>query len=293
MASSRAVVLVLSLMLLSLVVIGVVLIIPSSTHHEEDTAPASIRLLEGPRLYGMSSSDLDDFLAGLYAAVPSLDDRLRILAVRRIGTPYRGDCLGEETSRDPDPLFRVDSTDCTVFILTQAAMAHASSLSEARESMRMANYHGLDGHRPTTYENRLHFTVDRLRSSPYFRDITAEVAGDKSLREATVTLNRKADGTRLLAIDWEKEVTVAYVPVADLTDDLLDRLPPVTGVALVREKYFDMGLVTAHEGILLDGRDFVHGSSEKGKVVIVPFLEYLRPADEPPRFDGVIFYEFR
>ncbi len=293
MSTSRSAVLVVSLVLLGLVIIGLILAIPSNLLHRHEQHMEPVRFPDEPTLHTLSDTELDHLLARLASDFPSLEDRLRILALRRIGTPYRRDCLGEGAGRDPDPLFRVDSTDCTVFILTQAAMGHASSLTEARQNMAQANYREVNGDRPTRYENRLHFTVDRLRASPYFREITARVAGDAPVKEANVLLNRMADGTRLLAIPWEKPVTATYVPAGELTEDLLGRLPCVAGVGLVRETYFDLGLVTAHEGMLLDGHDFVHGSSERGCVIRQPFFPYLFPEGGGPLFDGVIFYEFR
>ena len=94
-------------------------------------------------------------------------------------------------------------------------------------------------------------------------------------------------------IPWEKEMTASYVASEQVDEDLLDRLPAVAGAALVKERHFDLGLVVAHEGVLLDGRDFVHASVTAGKIVKLPFLQYLFPEGETPLFDGVIFYEFR
>lgn len=247
----------------------------------------------GGPIHQMPEAELDRFLARLHREIPSLEERLKILALRRLGTPYSRDCLGEEAGLDPDPLFRADSTDCTVFILTQVAMAHAASVEDARRNMRSANYRAVETHRPVRYATRLHFTVDRLDASPYFRNITGELMSEADLEEATVTLNRRADGSRLLPLAWERDVSVSYIPAGRVTDSVLERLPEVAGVALVREKQFEMGVVAAHEGMLLDGRDFVHASSTEGRVVSVPFLEYLFPQSGEPLFDGVIFYEFR
>jgi hypothetical protein len=275
---------------------ALIFLAPLDLHHtpdsEEDLGDLS-SWMAGPPIHPMSDAELDQLLRQLdQANIPPLD-RLRILALRRVGTPYERDCLGEEAGEDPDPLFRVDSTDCTVFILTQAALAHASSVTEARRNMEKANYREVNGANPTTYSNRLHFTIDRIHASPYFRDITRDVAGDTFLKDATVLLNRKADGSPLLPIPWEREVTVSYVPAEKIDSMLLDRLPPIAGAALIKEKHFAIGVVTAHEGMILDGRDFVHGSSTAGEVVRVPFLDYLFPDGDEPLFDGVVFYEFR
>lgn len=283
------------LVCVALAILALVLLAPSVVEHmpEVRNGGSSEDLVHGPALFEMSDVALDEFLQTLSQEIPSLEDRLRILTTRRIGTPYERDCLGEEGGVDPDPLFRVDTVDCTVFILTQAALAHAGSVTEARLNMKSANYRQIGPDRPISFESRLHFTLDRLESSPYFRNITQELAGLVPLKRTSVILNRKADGTRLIDIPWEKEVTASYVPAKYVDESLLDRLPAVAGAALVKEKLFDLGLVVAHEGMLLDGCDFVHASSSAGKIVRLPFLEYLLPEAESPLFDGVIFYEFR
>jgi len=281
-------------LVLGVLILAAVVLNPSVIHRSEDPGESTWALLfEGSPICRMSDAELDELLGDLARHVPLLEDRLRILAEGRLGTPYRRDCLGEGEGVDPDPVFRVDSTDCTVFILTQAAMAHARTVDEARRNMRPANYRRLGAERPVTYAARLHFTMDRLDASPYFGNITDAVAGDVELRRVTLVLNRRADGTTLLPISWDREVTVSYIPAEELNDAVLGRLPAVAGVALVRESQFDLGVIAAHEGMLLDGRDLVHASSDAGRVIKVPFLEYLFPEPGHPIFDGVVFYRFR
>jgi len=109
----------------------------------------------------------------------------------------------------------------------------------------------------------------------------------------TVTLNRKATGERLLDVEWEREVTVRYLPSGLVTEEALGRLPGVCGVAFVNEKNVASGFLVSHEGIVVDGRTLHHASSAAGKVVNVDLLEYLFPDGHRPRFDGVIFYRFK
>ena len=62
-------------------------------------------------------------------------------------------------------------------------------------------------------------------------------------------------------------------------------------MAFVKKSYFKMGLVIAHEGIIIDNKDIIHASQEFGKTVQMDFLDYYFTDDEP-RFDGVIFFSF-
>jgi len=252
------------------------------------TAPAAA-------VWGESRVEAERALAGWNAEHSEIPARVRAILLARLGTPYVLGSLGEGPGATPDsePVFRLDEVDCTVLVLTTAALAHARSLSEAERNMAHANYREVAGARPITYETRLHFTEDRLDASPYFRNITAQVVPESLLASREITLNRKASGEKLLPIDWTRPMTLRYLPAARASAALLATLPPVTGVAFVKESFFKNGLAVAHEGVILDGTDLVHASSDAKQVVRVPFLDYLRRGDGSFRFDGLLFYEFR
>jgi len=243
-----------------------------------------------PALWELTEGELDARLARWQTEHPDLDARIRAILLARLGTPVRLGCLGEEAPPDTEPVFRLDEADCTVLVLTTAALAHARTLEEAVRNMALANYREVEGERPITYETRLHFTEDRLDASPYFRDITAEVVPESLLATVTLTLNRKDGGERLLPIAWERPITLRYLPASRVTPALLRSLPRLAGVALVKKATLPIGLAVAHEGVLLDGDRFIHASSEDRRVVRVSFREYLA---KHGRFDGLVFYEFR
>ncbi len=244
--------------------------------------------LQAAALHEMDRAAADSILAGPAWRDASLEERLHSLALMRNGTPYELGCLGEEKDPDRDPIFRLDKADCTVLVLTGAALIHSTSLKDAEEAIVSIHYR--EG-RPD-YSNRYHFTTDRIFFSPWFEGITEEVAADSQITTISMTLNRKADGERLLDIDWERKVTVGYLPAADLTAEILARLPAACGVAFVNEKNRENGYLVSHEGIVLDGETLHHASSAEGMAVSVDLLEYLRGTGERPRFDGVIFYRF-
>jgi hypothetical protein len=250
------------------------------------------RAAGAPRpFWRLSERALDARLAAWQRDLPDIGDRVRAILLARLGTPVRLGCLGEDAPPDPEPVFRLDEADCTVLVLTTAALAHARSLGEAERNMALANYREVAGDRPIRYDTRLHFTEDRLDASPYFRDVTALVVPESLLASVTVTLNEKADGGSLIPIPWRRRVTLRYLPVAKATPSRLAALPPVVGVALVKTSHLAIGLAIAHEGVLLDGERFVHASSEAKEVVRVPFIEYLKGRGGY-RFNGLVFYEF-
>jgi hypothetical protein len=249
-----------------------------------------------PPLQTLAPAALDSLLDGLVASHPRFEDRLRALALARVGAPYALGTLGEEDAEDPDPVFRVDEADCTVLVLTTAALAHARSRDEARAWMGPLNYRRRGDAFPIEYRNRLHFTEDRVTASPLFADLTPAVATAAERKTVSMTLNRDASGRELLPLAWERAITLDYVPAARLAG-VLERVPPVCGLAFVREENIDRGFFVAHEGLLLDRRNLLHASKENGKVAVVDVLDYiLRPADPDPekrgrpRFDGVLVY---
>ena len=255
-----------------------------------------------PRIFEIAGdhAGVDRLLSELQRRYPDFQQRLRAVALLRLGTPYVLGCLGEERPPDTKPVFRLDVSDCTVHVLTCSALAHAHTWNEAREWMKKLNYYPASAasgniggrapaHGPITYENRVHFTEDRIVTSTWYRTAQApfEAARPASV---TLTLNRSQEGKPALAIPWQKPMTIRYLPVSEVTPTLLERLPsPVAGVAFVRKKLFPQGLVVAHEGLVIDQKWLVHANSIKKETVKVDFLAYLKKNAD--WFDGVIFFE--
>ena len=210
-------------------------------------------------------------------------------AFLQVGTPYRLGPLGEEAPPDTDPLIEFKTTDCAVLNLVSAALAHARDAGGERAALAIANYRG----GVVSYATRLHFTTDRLDSSPYYRDITERVGG-RACRRRTVVLNQKTDGGRWIPIEWSRPREVLYLPRAlgSRFASWYDRgrLPAATGVAFVQVSSMD-GLDVVHESMLWRGRTFLHASSRTGRVVTMPWTEFL--AGPGRRYDGFVLFEYR
>ena len=192
--------------------------------------------------------------------------RVAAWAFLQVGTPYELGPLGEEAPPDTQPLIAFATSDCAVLNLVSAALAHAPEAGGEREAMAIANYRrGV-----VSYATRFHFTTDRLDSCRYYRDITKSVAGSEC-RSRRVELNRRADGSRWIPIEWSRARDVAYVPralaarFARWHDE--GRLPEATGVAFVQEPLLADGLDVVHESLLWKGRTLLHASSRTGRVV--------------------------
>jgi hypothetical protein len=219
-----------------------------------------------------------------------VSSRVAAYAFLQVGTPYRLGPLGEEAPPDTDPVIEFKTSDCTVLNLVSTALAHVGEAGGERAAMAIANYHrGV-----IRYATRFHFTTDRLDSCPYFHDITRTVAG-RDCRHRIVTLNRRADGSRWIAIDWSRDRAVYYVPralgprFARWYDE--GRVPAAMGVAFVQEAMLADGLDVVHESMLWKGRTFLHASSRTGRVVTMPWTSFL--AGPGRGYDGFVLFEYR
>lgn len=220
----------------------------------------------------------------------SVTQRVAAFAFLQVGTPYRLGPLGEEAPPDRDPLIEFGSTDCTTINLVSSALAHALEAGGERHAMAVANYRG----GVVSYATRLHFTTDRLDSSPYFSDITRRVGGS-ACRRRRVLLNRRAHGGRWIPIDWSRARVVEYVPRARGAEFETwyahGRLPEAMGVAFVQEARLADGLDVVHESMLWQGRFLLQASSLTGCVVTAPWAAFL--AGPGRRYDGFVLFEYR
>lgn len=241
-----------------------------------------------PRLAALDAAGRERLEARL--ASWDIGARVAAYAFLQVGTPYKLGPLGEEAPPDTDPVIEFTTTDCAVLNLVSAALAHARDAGGERAAMAIANYRG----GRIGYATRFHFTTDRLDSCPYYRDITRKVAGP-ACRHRTATLNRRADGSRWIPIDWSRIREVYYVPRARGASFARwydqGRIPAAMGVAFVQEKTLADGLDVVHESLLWKGRTFLHASSRTGRVVTLPWPEFL--AGPGRRYDGFVLFEYR
>ena len=238
----------------------------------------------------LSEEQFELYLQKIENRYPDFHDRLKAINLWRIGTPYGLYCLGEEKGRDDDPIIRYDSSDCTVHILTTIAFAQSATLEEARNRMIDIHYKAdSNGIKTPNYDTRWHFTSDRILNHHMTVDITSTIAKPNKLENIDIILNKKEDGNEFLELGWSLKKTINFLPYNNLDSNILSRLPSICGVAFVKKSYFKLGIVIAHEGYLIDGKNLIHASSEELKTVSIELLDYLNNKS----FDGVMFYEIR
>ena len=245
-----------------------------------------------PKPWKLNEEQVSDILPQFHKKFPDFHDRLKAFALWQVGKPYELFCLGEESGEDKDPIFRLDVSDCTVHILTSLASVQSSSWQEARNTLIDIHYKRNDDQTSIpTYKSRWHFTTDRIQDNPSTKNITSSLVSNQELVTINLTLNKKEDGDEFLKLGWQKPTTIQFIPNKFVGEDLLDKLPQIAGVAFVKKTYFKMGLVVAHEGMIIDNKNIVHASSEFGKTVNMDFMEYYF-LDDGPRFDGVLIFSF-
>ena len=245
-----------------------------------------------PKPWKLNEEQVSDILPQFHKKFPDFHDRLKAFALWQVGKPYELFCLGEESGEDKDPIFRLDVSDCTVHILTSLASVQSSSWQEARTTLIDIHYKRNDDQTSIpTYKSRWHFTTDRIQDNPSTKNITSSLVSNQELVTINLTLNKKEDGDEFLKLGWQKPTTIQFIPNKFVGEDLLDKLPQIAGVAFVKKTYFKMGLVVAHEGMIIDNKNIVHASSEFGKTVNMDFMKYYF-LDDGPRFDGVLIFSF-
>ena len=242
--------------------------------------------------WSLSEKEISEILPQFQQKFPDFHDRLKAFALWQVGKPYELFCLGEETGEDKDPIFRLDVSDCTVHVLTSLASVQSLTWNEAKINLINIHYKpNENGISIPTYKSRWHYTTDRIQDHPSTRNITLGLLPNDQLKTVTITLNKKTDGKTFLDLDWQKPTSIQYISSENLNSKVLKNLPNVAGVAFVRESYFKMGLVVAHEGMVIDQKNIIHASAEYGETVSMDFMEYYF-REEGPLFDGVLFYSF-
>ena len=246
-----------------------------------------------PSPWTLTQEQMDEILPQFQQRFPDFQDRLKHIALWRVGTPYEIFKLGEEVEPDLDPIIRYDVSDCTGHNLTSLAAARSSNWDEARQDMINLHYKpDSNGVKQPSYKSRWHYTVDRITMNPNTVDITQSLIPKAALDSVNITLNQKEDGEEFLELDWKRTMTAYYIPNNLITPELMANLPTIVGVTFVKPRYFKMGIVMGHEGMIIDGKYLIHASQSAGETVKLDFLKYYFP-EEGAFFGGIMIFEFK
>ena len=245
-----------------------------------------------PKPWTLTKDEVSELLPEFRQRYPDFHDRLKAFALWRIGTPYEIFKLGEEIDPDPDPIIRLDVSDCTAHILTCMAFVQSEDWDEAKEIMIDIHYKPDEkGDKRPTFQSRWHYTSHRISFHPSTIDITKDLTRRTDLEQVEIVLNEKSDGSEFLDLGWKQHMIMEFLPSENVTAAFLENLPEVCGVAFVKKSYFSQGIVIAHEGMIIDNTDILHASQEKGTTLREDFMSYYFREDGPI-FDGMMVYRF-
>lgn len=245
-----------------------------------------------PKPWTLNEDEIDKILPGFKAHFPDFQDRLKAIARWRVNTPYEIFKLGEEVDPDPDPIIRLDVSDCTAHVLTTLAFAHEKTFADAKQKMIEIHYKTNSlGKKSPTYVSRWHYTSDRITANPYTINITDSLFKKEQLTRVNLTLNKKEDDSEFLKLNWNRTADFYYIPTNLIDQILLYKLPEIAGVAFVKKSYKKLGILIAHEGMILENKNLLHASSEAGKTVEVDFLDYYF-RESGSLFDGIMIYKY-
>jgi len=246
-----------------------------------------------PKPWQISQQQVNEILPLFAQRFPDFSDRLRALSLWRVGTPYEIFKLGEEVAPDADPIFRLDVSDCTGHVLTTLSLAQSNTWEDARQNMINIHYKAnKNGEKSPTYTSRWHYTADRIMNHPSTPSIAANLISTEKLAVQNITLNKQKDGSEFLQLGWSLNVDVNYIPNEQITTELLRKLPVIAGVAFVKPAYFPKGIISAHEGMIIDGKKLLHAGQVAGETVVEDFMDYYF-TDNGPRFGGILLFEFK
>ena len=190
-----------------------------------------------------------------------------------LGAPYHLSPLGEGASStiDQDPRFRADAFDCTTFVETAIALAHARSLAEAHQLLDAIRYQsGTVG-----FLTRRHFPeaewIPELIKLGLLKDITRAVGGDDVVVEnktLSAEIWRKSSHKGLPHLPAERvpqgtfSLDVWRLPSARMHQKMI---PPGTLLHVVRADFRSVPVRVSHQGIVIEknGKRFLRHAADR------------------------------
>ncbi len=254
-------------------------------------APATGPSLDDRPLYTFNEADVDRYLRELAAREPDLRRRVIHLGRKNIGQPYQIYLLGEFPYElyDPDPLYRLDKSDCVTFCEHTFAMGLAHDWPSFFRLLQRIRYKdGVIG-----MLTRNHYTItDWDRNNAFlFEDLTQKLGDGK----VSVPLHKTVKRARFFAKFGigqdipDEEVVDAYIPKENVPG-ILSELRDADFVNIIRGDATSQW--AGHTGLIALAADgavnFLH--SAEPAVCEQPLLEYL---DKDKRCLGIKILRLR
>ncbi|GAB4318853.1 MAG: hypothetical protein Kow0059_12640 [Candidatus Sumerlaeia bacterium] len=251
--------------------------------------------VKAKRLNQFTPDDVDLFAAWLQQVEPSLQARVRLIALKGLGQKYNIFLLGEAPVEiwDPQPLYTFEQSDCVVFVEHVYALALAYDWRSFFALLQRIRYKNGEISNLT----RNHFSlVDWDTNNAWLvRDISRELAGERA-RGVQETSGRrrffaKNKGIPPALYETMEESTVQtwYVP-ADVVPDILDQLQDGDLIHVIRANDKGVGWCQ-HFGLVIRGEDgsvnMLHSTPPRVKIqTIQSYLDGQARANERRREKG-------
>ena len=197
--------------------------------------------------------------------------RIEYFSAQFLETPYQAGTLGGGPGQTEVLTVNLAAVDCFTLLDYVEAIRRSESADDFRQRLIKVRYR--DG--CIAWKSRRHFFSDWVELKGIV-DVTASIGGSAT-RQVGKRLNRQADGQLFLPAVPVRERTISYIPRADLSAEVLERLQSGDYLGIYSERD---GLDVSHVGIAIrseNGLFFRHASSSKDvkKVTDVPLAGYL------------------
>ena len=257
-----------------------------------------------------------------FKAETSITARLDLISKIFIGLPYgQGGPLGEgpDGRYDQDPLYRFDTFDCTTYVETIMALALARDVNEFENHLDKIRYENGD----VDYLKRNHFTdlqwIPFNIENGYMTEINSVVTSQIKIAQAVINfpnwlrtikiseikvpMASESERAELLeelhslASNYQSSIArVNYLEINMLVKKplLLNKIPTGTIVNFVRPNWDLTDVIGTHQNISHQGFLFKKGNivylrhaSTTGKVMEVPFIQYLKKFENHATMKGI------
>lgn len=258
--------------------------------------PGCARPLVRPYYPEMSVEELDREIRRVAASGWTNQEKIVYYSERFLGAPYDLYCEGDGpyARYDTRPLLNLKKLNCMTYCEIVLALALADYYEDFFNILQHIRYrHGIIG-----MATRNHYTMaDWLPANSWcLEDVTQRIGGVDALPlTRTISHLRFFGGkgfTDLPVVLPDRQVTITYIPLDRLAAHQ-DSLRSGDIVALIQDR---PDIFSAH--MLLVIRDqrglfFRHASMSAGRVVDVPFADYVAGLMKNPRYMGMSFMRVR
>ncbi len=234
---------------------------------------------------GKYSEDRLDRILASGQQIGDTGKRIEFLSGHFLGVRYGESSLIGDAGTPEVFVVNLGEVDCMTFIEYVEAMRRSYSFTQFREQLKEVRYH----FGRISFTQRNHFFTDWVdNQGAYIEDVTAQ-AGQSRAKKIRKILNRKKDGTALLAGIEAAERDISYIPPEIVGDTLMERLRTGDYIGIYSPQN---GLDVSHVGILVKEGGMVffrHASAleQYRRVVDQEFGGYI--ADKP----GILVFRSR